>query len=291
MAEKQKREIISLTDDNIRYAVDAWVNTQALAESEYGHISGWDTSNITDMSHLFFDKRKFNDDISKWNVSKVSNMHGMFEYAQDFNQPIGKWNVSNVTYMGYMFAYATTFNQPINKWDVSNVIDMNHMFYNAPAFNEDISNWILMRGIHKKNMFEDTEWGPVTGYKHHEPSVKASIPRIKARAALKNIHEHTVNRQIDRKEDKHLVELMLCKEACQPKFTKQNEIEECEDECLNKIREKYKLTPEQQVQGNPDMMRKINEFLGGKRKTRKSKKSKTKKSIKKKKKRATRKRR
>ena len=46
--------------------VNLWINNKPNALQLYGHISLWDTSQITDMSHLFYDETEFNDDISSW---------------------------------------------------------------------------------------------------------------------------------------------------------------------------------------------------------------------------------
>ena len=67
-----------------------------------------DTSEITNMSYLFYDS-KFNGDISKWDVSNVNNMRYMFMYSK-FNGDISKWDVSNVKDMKYMFV-----NSPLEK--------------------------------------------------------------------------------------------------------------------------------------------------------------------------------
>ena len=48
--------LIPITDSTIQTAVDLWVSDQAAAEATYGHINGWDTSSVTDMSTLFFYK-------------------------------------------------------------------------------------------------------------------------------------------------------------------------------------------------------------------------------------------
>ena len=68
-----------------------------------GNFNWIDTSNITDMSDLFFENTTFNGYIELWDVSNVTNMHRMFYDANKFNQPIGDWDVSNVTTMDCMF--------------------------------------------------------------------------------------------------------------------------------------------------------------------------------------------
>ena len=106
-----------------------------------GNFNWIDTSEITDMSELFYIKSEFNGHIELWDTSNVTDMSFMFNFADEFNQPIGQWDVSNVTNMEYMFKYAELFNQPIGDWNVSNVTNMRHMFVEAVSFNQDISQW------------------------------------------------------------------------------------------------------------------------------------------------------
>jgi surface protein len=80
-----------------------------------------DTSNITDMSELFFGMKNFNGDISKWDVSNVNDMSYMFSGCESFNKPLNDWDVSSVTEMSKMFEECKTFNQDISDWNVSNV--------------------------------------------------------------------------------------------------------------------------------------------------------------------------
>merc|ERR1719241_27454 len=52
-------------------------------------IGRWDTSQVTDMSHLFENELDFNEDISGWNVDAVTSMHDMFLHAESFDQDLG----------------------------------------------------------------------------------------------------------------------------------------------------------------------------------------------------------
>ena len=109
-------------------AVNLWCNNKKLAFKKYGHISLWNTINITEMNDLFSDHKSFNSVISSWDVSNVTDMSRMFSGAKKFNQPLNNWNVSNLTDMNCMFKYANVFNQPINDWNVSSVENIKDMF-------------------------------------------------------------------------------------------------------------------------------------------------------------------
>ena len=77
--------IENITQDNIHGAVDLWAsNNSTMALKNYGNISSWNTSPVTDMSGLFANKNNFNEDISNWNTSFVTDMSGMFNYALNF---------------------------------------------------------------------------------------------------------------------------------------------------------------------------------------------------------------
>ena len=51
-----------------------------------GHISGWDTSAVTDMSYLFSYETTCNPDIGAWDTSSVTTMQAMFYSASSFDQ-------------------------------------------------------------------------------------------------------------------------------------------------------------------------------------------------------------
>ena len=43
-----------ITQENIKIAVDEWMEDPITAEAKYGHIKDWDVSNVTDMYSMFF---------------------------------------------------------------------------------------------------------------------------------------------------------------------------------------------------------------------------------------------
>jgi surface protein len=116
------------------------------------NISGWDVSNVINMSFMFYGCTSFNQDISSWNVSNVTDMRYMFLNCTSFNQPLNSWNVSNVTDMGHMFLQCNSFNQPLNSWNVSNVTNMGNMF-NSTQFNQPLNSWNVTNVTDMGGMF------------------------------------------------------------------------------------------------------------------------------------------
>ena len=159
--------VTPIPNDNavFRSILDAWISDPSQAQFTnpsnnpyYGPISGWDTSNVTDMYRIFYGKTSFNDDISGWDTSNVTDMSYMFRSASAsaFNQDISGWVTSNVTTMSYMFTGTQTFNQDIGGWNTTNVTNMNNMFNVALAFNQDISGWDTSNVINMQSMFRGT---------------------------------------------------------------------------------------------------------------------------------------
>ena len=116
------------TRDELEKLVDKLIKERG----DNADLNDIDTSEITDMSHIFY-YSKFNGDISEWDVSNVKKMETMFGCSKftGKNGDISQWDVSNVIDMYCMF-YKSKFNGDISNWDVSNVKNMNNMFYKSP---------------------------------------------------------------------------------------------------------------------------------------------------------------
>jgi len=147
-----ENNISKFNNETLEIAVMDWIKDPSGAEVKYGHISNWNTSDVTSMLCLFKGANSFNQPIGEWDVSNVINMRSMFEGAKSFNQPIGKWDVSNVTCMRRTFEGAKSFNQPIGEWNVSKVDDMCAMFYGAKSFNQPIGKWDVSNVTNFGNM-------------------------------------------------------------------------------------------------------------------------------------------
>ena len=75
---------MKFSNDTLRIEVRYWLTNPVKTVPIYGHISSWDTSEVTDVSELFKD-------------------------ADSCNQPIGNWDVSNVTDRNHMFLSGKAF--------------------------------------------------------------------------------------------------------------------------------------------------------------------------------------
>ena len=176
----------ALDNSSLSVALGLWDTDPAAAYATYGHISGWDTSGITDMSGLFQNNTTFNEDISGWDVSNVANMSNMFNGATSFNRDLSGWNTNSVTDHTGFDTGATSWlsaNKPswptpntllvsaldlwntdqaaaiaahghISTWDTSAVTDMSGLFQNNTTFNEDISGWDVSNVTNMSGMFE-----------------------------------------------------------------------------------------------------------------------------------------
>lgn len=138
-------------------------------------MTGWDTSNITNMSYLFYQSYKLTTiiGINELNTSKVTDMSYMFNYDNCLTSiNIDNWDLSNVTTLANMFSNCTQleeivlknvvdFKKSVNisglfreckklqhidvgKWNTTKVTNMSYLFYNCEELEEvDVSSWSI----------------------------------------------------------------------------------------------------------------------------------------------------
>lgn len=119
---KNRAELRDLVKDNDIYLGD--IDTSAISDmralfkdverKDFSGIESWDTSNVFNMSAMFYRQTEFNADISSWDVSRVKHMVSMFYMCRSFNQNLNRWNVKNVVSMRSMFSFCRVFDSPLN---------------------------------------------------------------------------------------------------------------------------------------------------------------------------------
>ena len=142
-----------------------------LTNMEKGDFTNLDTSNVTDMSYMFYNAGKnvlsFKLNLSNLNTSKVTDMSHMFynagASASTWNVgDLSSWDTSNVTNMMQMFNSIGQNSKTwtlgnISNWNTSKVTDMSGMFSyvgkNITTFNLDLSRWDTSNVTNMGGMF------------------------------------------------------------------------------------------------------------------------------------------
>ena len=99
-------------------------------------LSGWNTSNVTIMDNMFGGCSSLTTlDLSGWNTSLVTNMESMFSGCSSLTTlNLSHFNTSNVTTMQHMFSGCSSLTTlDLSGWDTSNVTDMGVMFYGCSS--------------------------------------------------------------------------------------------------------------------------------------------------------------
>lgn len=111
-------------------------------------LSGWDTSNVTDMGEMFKDCSSLtNLDVSNFNTSKVTNMDNMFQNCSLLTSlDVSGFDTSKVTNMGKMFQYCKSLTSlDVSSFNTSKVKDypsFSYMFDNCNSLKTlDLSNF------------------------------------------------------------------------------------------------------------------------------------------------------
>ena len=139
-------------------------------------LSQWNTGNVTNMSHLFFNAgistyhTAFDYDITVvsgyefWDVSSVIDMSFMFSGVVYLSANFDSWDVSQVTNMSGLFNNLYRFELALSEWDVSNVIDMSYMFsfedngdpffFSYPKTISSLESWDVSSVTNMNSMFK-----------------------------------------------------------------------------------------------------------------------------------------
>lgn len=148
--------VLPITNKNVR------TQTRVVDRMKTGDIRFWKTSNVTNMSCLFINQTKFNENLEAWDVSRVTDMSSMFLNCREWNQPIGKWDVSNVVFMTRMFKNCLSFRHDLSGWEMGQVIGRRWMFRNCVP-------WLEATTLEKKTHLNQTQ---------HQTKTKIENPKI-----------------------------------------------------------------------------------------------------------------
>ena len=134
---------------------DLFYNFSKLTEIE--NINLLDTSNVTDMSHMFQSCIKLtNLDLSSFDTSKVTNMGEMFSGSTRLTiLDVSNFDTSQITDMSYMFENCSGLTSlDVSNFDTSNVTNMSYMFKNCSSLTSlDLSNFDTSKITNMSNMF------------------------------------------------------------------------------------------------------------------------------------------
>lgn len=120
-------------------------------------LSWLDTSNMTDMSKMFYYCEKVKRlDVSEFNTVKVTNMSNVFNSCRALTSlDVSNFNTSNVASMSYMFNNCQSLTSlDVSNFDTSNVTDMGGIFQECRNLTSlDVSNFDMSKVTNIRGMF------------------------------------------------------------------------------------------------------------------------------------------
>ena len=125
------------------------------------NLSTWDTSNVTDMSNMFYNCGNLIslEGIKNWDTSNVTDMYCMFYNCGKLTslEGIKNWDTSKVTAMSYMFSNCSSLmSLDLSGWDTSSVVAMQSMFYNCNKLTSlDLSGWDTSNVTNISSIFQN----------------------------------------------------------------------------------------------------------------------------------------
>ena len=132
-------------------------------------LSGWDTSKVTYMNSMFYNSAAASlGDLSGWDTSKVTSMSGMFNGSKATSLgDLSRWDTSSVTTMQSMFSGSAATSLDLSSWDTSKVTDMSYMFSNSAVTSLDLSGWDTSKVTDMADLFNSckaTSFGDLSGW-------------------------------------------------------------------------------------------------------------------------------
>ena len=149
---------VDLTDIDVSELDDLSGVFAFLNKVEVIDISGWDTSNVIYMHHMFSQCKNLKNiiGIENLDVSKLEKANFMFFCCKNLVElDLTNWNPISLEYASYMFYGCSNLKiiKNIENWQLQSIKNVRQMFYNCVKLNVDLSNWDLtnIKDDFKKN--------------------------------------------------------------------------------------------------------------------------------------------
>lgn len=114
-----------------------------------------DTSNVTNMSYMFYNMSTASIDISNLNTRAATNMSNMFGNSYNLNEIIfgDNFDTTNVTNMANMFNLTALTSLNLSKFKTSKVTNMEQMFRGFKGTTLNLSTFNFSKVTNMQNMF------------------------------------------------------------------------------------------------------------------------------------------
>ena len=95
---------MEFNNESLNDTVHLWLKDSVEAERLYGHISGWDVTNVQDMSSMFYNAQAFNQDIGRWDEVVTIDRH-MEALKYQLLEIDSRWTIDKLEDISYMELY------------------------------------------------------------------------------------------------------------------------------------------------------------------------------------------
>ncbi|MQS96637.1 BspA family leucine-rich repeat surface protein [Companilactobacillus halodurans] len=153
-------DLSQMNKSNVINISSLFYNDSAITEIK--GLDTWDTSKVENMAQTFSGTRLTQLAIENWNTSNVTDMSYLFYNCTKLTSlDLSAWDTSKVTTMQYMFAVSLAANENVlkglDKFDTSNVTDMSGMFSNTGFKTLDLSSFNTSKVTNMGNMFSNNK--------------------------------------------------------------------------------------------------------------------------------------
>ncbi|WP_260449729.1 BspA family leucine-rich repeat surface protein [Listeria innocua] len=164
------------------------------------NLRNLDTSEVTNMQHMFALSAATSLDLSNFDTSKVTYMHSMFRESAATTINLSNFDTSNVTTMQLMFQGSAATSLDLSSFDTSKVTDISYMFQGSATRSLDLSNFDTSNVMTMNNMFGNASQlksitlGSEFQFLSTDAHLPSPTPGIKYTGRWQNVGNGTENR-------------------------------------------------------------------------------------------------